>query len=381
MKFNNIKITIFKELRGIIRDRKSLQKLILYPLMIPLVILLFGLLFDSVNESTYKVGINYALTTEEQEIIKKLDNISMKQYNNKRSLEKAYNQGKISGYIIKDENTYKIYADTSQNSGEIVISMTNVYLDSYNQILGKTYLIKNNIDPNKVFNSIIIQEHTLTKDESNVMTNIVFSMIMTYLIMIVIMVCVVVVTDATSGEKERGTLETILTFPIRTSELVLGKYLATSILSFIIGLIAYLSSIPTFFIGKEFFTSYKDITFNTNINTVLLVIFVILLTSLLSSGVCMALAGNAKTYKEAQSSLQFITILPMIPYFLRFMEIDNYIFNLIPIANCGGALNDIVANTINGKTLLTIIVTTIIYTIIILMYIYKQYQKEETLFS
>ena len=381
MKFNNIKITIFKELRGIIRDRKSLQKLILYPLMITLVILLFGLLFDSVNESTYKVGINYALTTEEQEIIKKLDNISMKQYNNKRSLEKAYNQGKISGYIIKDENTYKIYADTSQNSGEIVMSMTNVYLDSYNQILGKTYLIKNNIDPNKVFNSIIIQEHTLTKDESNVMTNIVFSMIMTYLIMIVIMVCVVVVTDATSGEKERGTLETILTFPIRTSELVLGKYLATSILSFIIGLIAYLSSIPTFFIGKEFFTSYKDITFNTNINTVLLVIFVILLTSLLSSGVCMALAGNAKTYKEAQSSLQFITILPMIPYFLRFMEIDNYIFNLIPIANCGGALNDIVANTINGKTLLTIIVTTIIYTIIILMYISKQYQKEETLFS
>lgn len=381
MKFNNIKITIFKELRGIIRDRKSLQKLILYPLMIPLVILLFGLLFDSVNESTYKVGINYALTTEEQEIIKKLDNISMKQYNNKRSLEKAYNQGKISGYIIKDENTYKIYADTSQNSGEIVMSMTNVYLDSYNQILGKTYLIKNNIDPNKVFNSIIIQEHTLTKDESNVMTNIVFSMIMTYLIMIVIMVCVVVVTDATSGEKERGTLETILTFPIRTSELVLGKYLATSILSFIIGLIAYLSSIPTFFIGKEFFTSYKDITFNTNINTVLLVIFVILLTSLLSSGVCMALAGKAKTYKEAQSSLQFITILPMIPYFLRFMEIDNYIFNLIPIANCGGALNDIVANTINGKTLLTIIVTTIIYTIIILMYISKQYQKEETLFS
>ena len=51
--------------------------------------------------------------------------------------------------------------------------------------------------------------------------------------MIVVMVCVVVVSDATSGEKERGTLETILTFPIRSSELVIGKYLATSFLSFI----------------------------------------------------------------------------------------------------------------------------------------------------
>ena len=203
---------------------------------------------------------------------------------------------------------------------------------------------------------------------------------MTYLIMIVVMVCVVVVTDATSGEKERGTLETILTFPVKSSELVIGKYLATSILSFIIGTIAYLSAIPTLSIGKNMFTSFEDIVFMTDIKTILLVIFVIFLSALLSSGVCMALSGKAKSYKEAQSSLQFITILPMIPYFLRFMEIDNYVFNLIPIANCGGALNDIVANTINSKTLLTIIFTTIVYTIAILMYISKQYKKEETLF-
>lgn len=381
MKWNNIKITIFKELRGIVRDKKSLQKLILYPLMIPLVILLFGFLFDSVNESTYNVGINYKLSTEEKGIIKDLDNISMKEYNDKKELEEAYNNGDISGYIIKNDNTYTIYTDPSQNSGEIVYSMSQAYLDSYNKVLGIDYLTKSNIDSNKVFNNIIIKDESLTKDDSNVMTTIVFSMIMTYLIMIVVMVCVVVVTDATSGEKERGTLETILTFPIKSSELVLGKYLATSILSFIIGTIAYLSAIPTFSIGKEMFTSYEEIVFNTNIGTILLVIFVIFLTALLSSGVCMVLAGKAKTYKEAQSSLQFITLLPMIPYFLRFMEIDNYIFNLVPIANCGGALNDIVANTINVDTLLTIIVTTIIYTIAILLYISKQYKKEETLFS
>ena len=146
------------------------------------------------------------------------------------------------------------------------------------------------------------------------------------------------------------------------------------------GLIAYLLSIPTFLIGIKVFKSYKDIVFTTDALAVLLVIFVIFLTALLSAGVCMALAGKAKTYKEAQSSLQFITILPMIPYFLKFMEIDNFIFNLIPIANCGGALNDIVTNSIKIDTLLTIIITTIIYTVVILIYISKQYKKEETLF-
>ena len=382
MKWNNIKITIFKELRGIVRDKKSLKKLILYPLIIPIVILLFGFMFDSINESTYKVGINYELTTEEKAIIKEMDNIEFNSYKDKKELEKAYNKGDISGYIVKEKDNYTIYTDTSQNSGEIVLTLSESYLDSYNRSLGIKYLIEKNIDSSKVFNTITVKEELLNKSEdTNVMTSIVFSMIMTYLIMIVVMVCVVVVTDATSGEKERGTLETILTFPIKSSELIIGKYLATSILSFIIGTVAYLLAIPTFSIGKSMFTSYEDIVFMTDITTVLLVIFVIFLTALLSSGVCMALAGKAKTYKEAQSSLQFITILPIIPYFLRFMEIDNFMFNLIPIANCGGALNDIVANTINSKTLLTIILTTIIYTIAILMYISKQYKKEETLFS
>ena len=381
MKWKNIKTTIFKELRGIVRDKKSIQKLVFYPLLIPLVIILFGFLFDSVNETKYVVGTNYKLTNEEISIIKDLDSISIKEYNTVEELKKAYKNNKIEGYIIQNNNTYTIYTDISQNSGEIISSMANSYLESYNQVLGNKYLTENGIDSNKVFNNIIIESESLTKNDSNIMTNLIFSLVITYIIMIVVMVCIVVVTDATSGEKERGTLETILTFPIKSSELVMGKYLATTSLGFIIGLVSYLLSIPTFYIGKSMFKSYEEIVFVTNFKSIALVILVIFLTSLLSAGICMALAGKAKTYKEAQSSLQFMSILPMIPYFLKVMEINNGLFNLIPIANCGSALNDIVMNTINYKTLLIIIGTTIIYTVMILMYISKQYKKEETLFS
>ena len=381
MKWNNIKITIFKELRGIIRDKKSLHKLIIYPLLIPLIIILFGGLFDTVNESTYYVGTNYELTQEEKAIIKELENIKYKEYNNKKELKEAYSNEEISGYIVKDNNTYTIYADESQNSGEIVLSLSSTYLEMYNKVLGNKELIKNNINPDKVFNSIEIKKESLTKDDSNMMTNMIFGLVITYLIMIVVMVCVVVVTDATSGEKERGTLETILTFPIKSGELVMGKYLATAILGFVVGLISYLLSFPTIFIGKKLFKSYEEIVFSTNITTILLVILVIFLVALLSAGICMALAGKAKSYKEAQSSLQFISILPIIPYFLQVMEIDSFIFNLIPIANCGSLLNEIIINNINIESLLIIICTTIIYTAIILLYISKQYKKEETLFS
>lgn len=381
MKWNNIKTTIFKELRGIIRDKKSLQKLIIYPLIIPIVILLFGFIFDSMNESKYMVGSNYEPTQEEKTIIKELDNIELKKYNNKKELEEAYSNKEIDGYIIKEDNEYTIYADDSQNSGAFVLSYASTYLDTYNKLLGNKELIKDGINPTKVFNNINIKVESLTKDDTNMMTSMIFSLVITYLIMIVVMVCVVVVTDATSGEKERGTLETILTFPIRSSELVLGKYLATSILGFVVGLISYVLSIPTVMIGRELFKSYEDMVISTSAESVILVVLVIFLTALLSAGICMALAGKAKTYKEAQSSLQFISLLPMIPYFLKMMEIDNSVFNLIPIANCGSLLNDIIVNNINYQSLLVIIGTTIIYTIAILLYISKQYKKEETLFS
>lgn len=381
MNRTNIKITIFKELRGIIRDKKSLQKLILYPLMIPLVILLFGVLFDDVNESKYLVGTNYPLTEEEKIIVKELKNIELKEYEDIDSIKDAYKEKEISGYILKKNNTYTIYTDESENSGEIVRSLSTSYLETYNNILGNKYLQENQIDSSKVFHSISIESKSLTNTDSNMITGMMFSLVITYLIMIVVMVCVVVSTDATSGEKERGTLETILTFPIKSSELVIGKYLATTILSFIIGLISYLLSIPTFLIGKELFKSYEEIVFTTNPLSIILVIFVIFLTALLASGICLSLTGKAKTYKEAQSSLQFISLLPMIPYFLKIMEVDSTIFNFIPIANCGSLLNDIVMNTMNMDSFIIIIATTIIYTIGILLYISKQYQKEETLFS
>ena len=381
MNWNNIKITIFKEIRGVFRDKKTIQKLILYPLIIPLVIFLFGFLLDGMTEADYVIGTNYKLTDDENIIIKEYKDISIENYDNKEKLEEAYNNGKINGYIVKNDNNYTIYADTSLNSGEIVSSISNSYLEAYSLVLGNKYLIENNIDPSNVFNNLTISNKSLASEDTNALISLIFNMVITYVVMIVVMVSVVIVPDATSGEKERGTLETILTFPIKSSELVVGKYLATSALSFIVGLIAYLLSIPTFSIVNKFFESFEDVVFTTNFEYILVAILVIFLVSLLAAGVCMALAGKAKTYKEAQSSLQMVSILPMIPYFLTFMEIDNIIFDFIPIANCSSLLNDIVINNINIQSLLITILTTIVYTAIIIIYISKQYKSEDTLFS
>ena len=381
MKWNNIKITIFKELRGIVRDKKSLHKIVLYPIIVPVIILLFGFLFDFLSESKYVVGVNYNLTAEEKTIVKEINNINIREYSSLDKLKEAYSNDEIDGYIVKEHNKYTIYVDESTNKGQMIESYASSYLESYNLVLGSNYLIENNINPENVFNSLVVETKSLSTRETNILLTTISSLIVTYVLMNVIMVCIVVVADATSGEKERGTLETILTFPVKSSELVIGKYLATAILGFVVGVISFLISIPSFEVGRKLFESFEDLVFSTNLLSIVLVIFVILLTSLLSAGVCMALSGKAKTYKESQSSLQFVSFLVMIPYFTNIMEVNISMLSLIPIANCGVALTDIVNNQINYSSLLIIVGSTIVYTIIILAYISKQYKSEKTLFS
>ena len=120
MKWNNIKITIFKELRGIIRDKKSLQKILLMPLIVPAMLLLFGYLFDYMGNSKYVVGIK----SKHMRIKKNLDSNLMlaKSLNIKIGYDKASQNVK---YAVKEglslrDSAMKLGFLTSEEYDQIV---------------------------------------------------------------------------------------------------------------------------------------------------------------------------------------------------------------------------------------------------------------------
>ena len=64
---NRILITIKKELRGIIRDKKSLMMMLVTPILIPIFILLFSYMYETMldkdeSTNTYNIGVNYTYT-------------------------------------------------------------------------------------------------------------------------------------------------------------------------------------------------------------------------------------------------------------------------------------------------------------------------------
>ncbi len=381
MKWSNIKTTICKELRGIFRDKKSLITLIMLPFIIPFYVLLMGFMFDVMEDSNYIIGANYEISNTEKAIINEVGELDFKYYADKEALDKAYENDEIDGYVIKDDKTYTIYSDMSSNTGTMIYSYVNAYLTAYNENIANNYVISQDIDPDKVFKNIIVESETLGEEGKDALLMMLLSISITYILMIIVISTSTVATDATAGEKERGTLETLLTFPIKSSEIITGKYIAIALCGMILGIAALVLLVPSLAIGKLLFVSFED--FNTNLSafSIMMTIFIIVISSLLSAGIAMALAGNTKTYKEAQSALQGLSFISMIPMFLELLNIDNQVFDLIPLANCGLALNRVLTGDFTTTSLLTMLVSTIIYTTAIILYISKQYKSEKTLFG
>ena len=75
---NNIKITIFKELRTMLRAKKTLFTMFLLPCFIPVMVFLYCYLMENPSVNEYKIGIDYKLSTAEENIIKKTQ-LSMSQ--------------------------------------------------------------------------------------------------------------------------------------------------------------------------------------------------------------------------------------------------------------------------------------------------------------
>lgn len=383
MKNNNIFITIKKELRGILRDKKYLSIILLTPLIIPFYVILMGFLEDGMaNKNT--IGLNYNLNNNELSIINELQSEYETEYiegKTKEELESLYNDGKINAYIIKEDNTYTIYVDESSTNDIYALSATNAYLSGYNLYLGNNYLVGEDIDPDNVFHVLDIKVNDLAKDGRDYMTTLLLDIVLSYLIMIVSMTAINTSVDLIVGEKERGTLETILTFPIKSNELILGKFFAITLSCIITSALGIILTIPAFAIAKSIFTSYANVNINLGLQTILLTILILILTSLLCAGISIALSGKAKNFKEAQGKVGLLTWLPLISMITGMAGIKtNILLSIIPVANSGILLNDLFFNGANYLNITAMLISTIIYIIVIVKYISLQYKDEKTLF-
>jgi len=379
---NNLWNILKKELRELFRDKKSLAMMLVIPIFIPLLVIGMSALFESQvskDVSEYnKIGFAYEMTEEEKSIAEEM-NIEIVN-GNEEELKEKYDNGEINLYITKQDSKYIINTDGSDNS-TFASSLMETYFNTYKQFMQQNYLQENNINPNEVLNIITVEENVLEQD--NYFADYIKNYAFLFIMMAITVSATYPATDTTAGERERGTLETLLTFPIKSRDIIVGKFLGVTVSSIITGLISLALAIISLMITKNMFSIYEGMEVMYSPITILFAVIVIIAYSFFISGLCIAIASTSKTFKEAQSALTPLTFISFFPGMIAFMMgiTTTPILSIVPFLNFTLIFTDINNGTINLLNIGLMAISTIIYISLVFAHIIKQYKSEKVLFA
>ena len=379
---NKTLLILKKELREVFRDKKSLAMMLIIPVLIPLIIIGMSALFESetsTDVNTYnKIGFNYELSDIELEILDSLEiDYSI---NDTESLEEEFNKQEINSYITKENNHYVINYDSANIESSGSASLAESFLETYKSVLEENYLSNNNVDVSE-FNNLLTYEEK-TQEQQNYFANYIVNYAFLFILMAITVSATYPATDATAGEKERGTLETLLTFPIKSKDIIIGKLLSVTLSSIITGVLGLILSVLAILYVGNTYDIYSGSTL-LNASIIIYALIIIIAYSIMISGLCIAIASMSKSFKEAQSALTPLTFIAFFPGMIVFM-IDisnNAILSLIPFINFSMIFTDVTNNNLNILYLILMLISTIVIITIVITYIIRQYKSEKILFN
>lgn len=379
---SNLIYVLKKELREVFRDKKSLMMMLIVPILIPLVVLGMSALFEMQLEtdiSEYnQVGFNYELSEVETSLAKEMQlEVTV---DTQENLQKKLDEGSIDLYVLQEGNHYQLFYNATNENSTLTSRLVQGYFEQYKRILQEQYMAQNSQDAS-VLDIITVSEEVI--GENDFVSNYIVGYAFLFILMAITISATHPATDATAGEKERGTLETLLTFPIRSRDIILGKLFSVTLSSIVTGVISLILAILSFVISNQMFTIYESVPIEVSAITIFLALVVIVIYSFFISGLCIAIASQSKTFKEAQSALTPLTFIAFFPGMIAFMvNLENsFLYSMIPFLNFSMILNDLSVGIINYSCILAMIVSSILFIFLVIWYIVRQYKTEKVLFS
>ena len=194
--------------------------------------------------------------------------------------------------------------------------------------------------------------------------------------------------DLTAGEKERGTMETILCSPVSRTHLVLGKFLMVLTASIATAILAIVSMSASFGAGKKLLLGVVSpeadaaLQITITAKAISSIFVVVLPVAVFFSAALLALSLFAKSYKEAQSyisPLMIVMVMPAVAALLPGVELTPALA-LVPVLNASLVSKEIIAGTYHWSSIAVIFLSSSAYAAFALAIAVKLFQREDVLF-
>ena len=383
---SKILIIVKKELLRILTDKRLCFTTIIMPgLMIFIMYALVGNVmsntYSTLQNSEYTVVINNVPNDIKELLLK--NKISFKEKNKPQN----YYMNKIRDknldlYIDFDKNfednilngtekgvqvpSVSIYYNSQSNSSNTGYMLLSSILNEYKDCIRNVFYVNSGND---------LYDLATTKDSTGQFVSMILPML---LITMLFSICASVAPDSIAGEKERGTMATLLVTPIKREQLAIGKILGLSIivvLGAISSFIGAMLSLPFLSIGQD-----EIDTSVYSINDYLELFIIVISTVLIMISLTAIVSVLARSIKEASSSMAPLTILVALVGISGMYNqngSNRLIHYIIPLYNSAQCMNEIFLFNGNINHVIITVISNLLYTIILVYILSKLFKNEK----
>lgn len=390
--------TLFKrELTDILRDKKTLfmmlvVPIIIYPLLIIGMTFLMSSVMNSQAEKTYLVAFD-----EEDELAAKIadiiennpDKLSYKlEIVQKSDCKKALEAGDIDIYVSKasDGRIALCYLSAKDRSNTALDALTDAF-EIYREELQKERIDEAGLDADYLLNPIHYEGEDLSSTEESV-GNMIGSIIPFFIVTMILLGALYPSIDVTAGEKERGTLETLLTLPITNFEMIMSKFLAVSCIACVSAILNVFSmgGAMAFLVSSSMSLAEDinlEIHYETFIPGILFTLVVMVFFALLVTAVCMCTCVFAKNFKEANNYVTPVMLIFMFgSYAAMIPDLELTAQTAaIPIVNVALLVEGLFQFQYNYGLFAIVLFSNVAYSLLAILILGKIYNSEAVLFS
>ena len=292
------------------------------------------------------------------------------QFDSAMAAYNVFDTAQVAPNILMYSNFTNVESDNAENMVRI---MLNMYEES----------ISNKFDINGYREDNADEKFNLATDEDSM--GKIFSMMMPFLLLIFLYSgCVAVAPESIAGEKERGTIATLLVTPMNRSHLALGKIISLSVIALLSGLSSFVGTMLS--LPKLMGGAIEGLP--TNIYTTAdyaLLLGIILSTVLIMISLISIISAYAKTVKEAGTMVLPLMIVIMVVGVTSMMggsEAQTAMaWYLIPIYNSVQAMVGIFSFGYSITNVVITIAVNSIYAGIFSLILAKMFNSEKIMFS
>lgn len=340
------KALLIKELKEAFRDRRALMMALTMALMAPVMIFAMSKLMIKKTVETPEVYVKIIGAEYAPKLIKHLKDENILSFEQvpvdekvmwderdvKLTIPETFNQDMLDG------KTIEVVLNTDYSDKAMISPIRRIKdeIRSYALSIGYKRLLVRGIDVRLLQPIKLVEQNTAMLNNNAMMISMMLGL---YLLMAAFMSGLPVAIDSSAGERERNVLEMLLCQPVSTVKIVLAKLTSASLIA-VVGVVLTLA-LTSFAVGFVDLTKIGA-SFSLDGFTVTALLLLLIPICFFASALQLFVAFQSKNFKEAQSMVSMIIMIPaMVPVVMMFMDDRPKWLDWLPVSGQSLIMEDL----------------------------------------